>query len=206
MICDKIRQLRKDSMLTQMDAAEKLHGSLSWYRAIESGEQEPSYDALRKIAKLYKVSFFELTREMDSQISIPVQLEPGAKLPAKAHAADAGFDLFSMEHGYVPGLGSAVFDTGVHMAIPEGYCGVLISKSGLNIKHDITSDGLIDSGYTGTIKVKLYSSNRNGYYVQKHDKISQLVILPLPNVQLEQVDEIATDTERGDNGFGSSGR
>ena len=79
------------------------------------------------------------------------------------------------------------------------------SKSGLNIKHDLTGEGVIDSGYTGSIVVKLYNDSDTDYEVQSGDKISQLVILPIAMPDLELVDSFE-QTERGDNGFGSSGR
>lgn len=134
-----------------------------------------------------------------------VKIDPGAKLPTRAHDSDAGYDMYARDTQIVPARGSAVFDTGVHIALPEGTAGLLVSKSGLNVKHDITSTGLIDSGYVGSIKVKLY--NHGGYdcRVEAGDKISQLVIIPVRTPTLELVDELE-DTERGDGGFGSSGR
>ena len=80
-----------------------------------------------------------------------IVIDPGAYLPERAHDLDAGYDLRSPIRAYVPPYSSAVIDTGVHIEIPEGYVGMLKSKSGLNVKHDITSEGVIDSGYTGSI-------------------------------------------------------
>lgn len=147
-------------------------------------------------------------------MKIKVVLDDGAKMPTKAHNNDAGFDLYSIEDKLIPGktniLGiqqnnSATFDTGVHIEIPKGYVGFLKSKSGLNVKHHLTSDGVIDAGYTGSIVVKLYNHGNDYYQVKKGEKISQLVILPIPEIELIQVDFLE-ETERGDNGFGSSGR
>ena len=92
-----------------------------------------------------------------------------------------------------------------NVEIPKGYVGFLKSKSGLNIKDGITGEGVIDAGYTGSIKVKLYN---NSFYLKKFkkgDKIIQLVILPIFTPELQKVDKFA-ETERGDNGFGSTGR
>jgi dUTP pyrophosphatase len=83
--------------------------------------------------------------------------------------------------------------------------GFLKSKSGLNVKHGIVSEGVIDVGYTGSIVVKLYNHSDKDYYVEAGDKISQLVILPILTPSLDLVDTL-DDTDRGDNGFGSSGR
>lgn len=132
-------------------------------------------------------------------------LDNGARMPTKAHRADAGFDLYSREAVIVPARESATFDTGVHMQIPEGFVGFLKSKSGLNVKHGITSEGVIDSGYTGSIVVKLYNHSGKDYKVQIGDKISQIVLLPIAMTDLELVRDFE-NSERGNHGFGSSGR
>lgn len=134
-----------------------------------------------------------------------VKLDPGAYMPKRAHATDAGLDLRSPVNEFVPSFESAIIDTGVHVEIPEGYVGMLKSKSGLNVQHGITNEGVIDSGYTGSIVVKLYNHTPHGYYIEKGDKISQLVILPIITPTLELVDELEP-TERGENGFGSTGK
>lgn len=136
---------------------------------------------------------------------LPVKLDPGARPPERAHALDGGLDLFSREDKTIPAHKSAVFDTGVHMQIPLGYCGILISKSGLNCRHNLTSHGLIDSGYTGSIRVKLYNHGDKDYTVRREDKISQIVITPCVCAGVVVVDEIEGG-ERQSNGFGSSGR
>lgn len=134
-----------------------------------------------------------------------IVLEKGAYKPEKAHPDDAGFDLMARKGQIVPAHGSATFNTGVHIEMPQGLVGFLKSKSGLNIKHGITSEGVIDAGYTGSICVKLYNNTRIPYMVEKGDKISQLVILPICSDELEVVDSL-DETARGNNGFGSSGR
>ena len=100
---------------------------------------------------------------------------------------------------------SAVIDTGVHMAIPHGYAGLLVSKSGLNVKHGILSTGLVDAGYTGSIRVKLYNHGHEAYTVSEGDKISQIVILPAMLCGFRQVESLE-ETERADGGFGSTGK
>lgn len=134
-----------------------------------------------------------------------IVLDNEAIMPIRAHEADAGYDLFSREQKTIPANASAYFDIGVHMEIPRGYVGFLKSKSGLNVKHGITSEGVIDSGYTGSIVVKLYNHSGVDYTINKGDKISQIVLLPIFTPELEQV-ETLEDTERGGNGFGSSGK
>ena len=134
-----------------------------------------------------------------------IKLDQGAFLPESAHDADAGYDLRSRSDEVVPAGGSTLFDTGVHIAIPDGYVGFLKSKSGLNVKHGITSEGVIDSGYTGSIVVKLYNNSRTPYTVHIGDKISQIVFLPIHKELFEIVDSL-DETNRGCNGFGSTGK
>lgn len=134
------------------------------------------------------------------------QLDEGAYPPTRAHQSDAGIDIRSRETKTVPARRSAVFHTGVHVELPPGTCGVLVSKSGLNVRHDITSTGLIDEGYDGEILVKLNNDGYEDYTVRAGDRITQIVIIPIwHDPIIEIVDEISAG-ERGSNGFGSSGR
>ena len=134
-----------------------------------------------------------------------IMLDPGATVPHRAHPTDAGLDLFSREEQIILPGESAVFDTGVHVELPEGTFGKLESKSGLNVNYDIVScGGTIDSGYVGSIKVKLYNLGKKPYMVRKGQKIVQMVIIPILTPELEIVDHL-DETERGSNGFGSSG-
>ena len=133
-------------------------------------------------------------------------LDQGAKMPTRAHADDAGLDLYSRENRVIFPHSSATFDTGVHVEIPRGYAGMIKSKSGLNVKYGLTSEGVLDCGYTGSIRVKLYNHSSEAYTVAAGDKISQLVIMPIIAPELELVKDFGTETERGENGFGSTGR
>lgn len=134
-----------------------------------------------------------------------IKLDNGAYTPTRAHSADAGLDIYSRERKLVRAHDSECFDTGIHIEIPKGFVGFLKSKSGLNVKHGLTSEGVIDSGYTGSICVKLYNNSDEDYIINGGDKISQLVILPIVLPDLEIVKELGK-TDRGNNGFGSSGK
>lgn len=134
-----------------------------------------------------------------------VMLDNGAFMPERAHDTDAGLDLRTQKNCYCRPHGTVTIDTGVHIQLPPGRAGLLVSKSGLNVNFDILSTGLIDEGYTGSIKVKLYNHGSEPYSFQRGDKISQLVVIPVDYVNCEQVDALE-GSERGDNGFGSSGR
>jgi dUTP pyrophosphatase len=132
-------------------------------------------------------------------------LDNNAYMPARAHKTDAGLDLRTPVAVTVPAYGSAIVNTGVHVALPHGCAGLLVSKSGLNVKHGITSTGLIDEEYTGSIVVKLYNHGCEDYEFKAGDKITQLVVIQVVCEPMEQVSAFIS-TERGDNGFGSTGR
>lgn len=149
-----------------------------------------------------------------------VVLDPGAIMPTRAHPWDAGLDLYAPEEVLVPPVGakvihdrvygshtvgSATIDTGVHIEIPEGYVGLIKSKSGLNVNAGLTGEGVIDAHYTGSIKVKLYNHSEKAHWFIAGDKIAQLVIVPCLLPDLEQVDCLE-ETDRGNKGFGSTGR
>lgn len=135
-----------------------------------------------------------------------IKLDHGAIMPTRAHDTDAGLDLYCRDDMVViPAHGSAVFDIGVHIELPPDTVGMIKSKSGLNVNHGLVSEGVIDVGYTGSIKVKLYNHSAKDYTVRQGDKISQLVIMPIIIPRIEIADKLEI-TERGANGFGSSGR
>lgn len=123
----------------------------------------------------------------------------------RAHEDDAGYDIRTPIPLYVPAHGSAIVDTGVHVEIPKGYVGILKSKSGLNVNHDIMGTGTIDCGYIGSIRVKLYNFGDHDYLFKQGDKVIQIVFFPIYTPEIEYVDKLE-DTERGANGFGSSGK
>lgn len=137
--------------------------------------------------------------------TIKVVLDEGAKMPTRAHAWDAGLDLYSRDYCTLWANDSAKFDTGVHVEIPEGYVGFVKSKSGLMVNHDIVTDGTIDAHYTGSITVKLFNNGKKAYRVHEGEKIAQLVIVPCLIPELEVVEDLSP-TDRGDGGFGSTGK
>lgn len=132
-----------------------------------------------------------------------IKLDDFAIMPTRAHKTDAGLDIFSPIDFTVED--SFVINTGVHVELPAGTVGFLKSKSGLNVNYGIVSEGVIDEGYTGAIRVKLYNNSGTPVRFKRGEKITQLVILPCFTPEVEQVDELE-DTERGDRGFGSTGK
>lgn len=138
-------------------------------------------------------------------MQIDVLLETGAKIPSKAHDTDGGYDFYTPFEFTLPARGSAIVDTGVHFIIPRGWGGLVVSKSGLNTRYDIESTGYVDGLYTGAVTIKLQSHMDRDYHFNKGEKISQMIILPVPEVTLNMID-VLPETERGANGFGSTGR
>lgn len=137
-----------------------------------------------------------------------VMLDPGARTPSRAHMFDAGLDLFAkinIEPVTIPSGCSAEFDTGVHVQIPRHFAGLVKSRSGLMVKEDIVTDGVVDADYTGSICVKLFNHGAFSYTVEPGEKIAQLVIVPCCLPPLELVDEMEA-TDRGSDGFGSTGK
>lgn len=147
-----------------------------------------------------------------------IVLDDGAYMPERAHPTDAGLDLRTPFEITVPGsvglsfgltdavhIGASVINTGVHIDIPIGYVGMIKSKSGLNVKNGLIAEGVIDAGYTGSIVVKLYNMTDMAYHFLAGDKIAQLVIMPFIAPDMEVVTEL-DETDRGNNGFGSTGR
>ena len=135
-------------------------------------------------------------------------LDKGATAPTRAHSADAGLDLYSLQSAIVPPGGRKLISTGVHVAIPPGYVGMICPRSGLAHRAGLAvlnAPGIIDAGYTGEIKVNLHNTDCMAQYVDFGDRIAQLVITPIPEAHLVQVDTLDT-TERGDNGHGSTGQ
>ena len=146
----------------------------------------------------------KIMREEDTN-KMKIKLDEGAFEPIRAHSTDAGIDLRAKEEQTIPAKESAIFHTGIHIKLPKGTAGLLVYKSGLNVKHGITSTGLIDEGYEGEIVVKLYNNGGYDYKVKAGDKISQLVIIPVLYEGVEITDHLEQNSERGSNGFGSTG-
>jgi dUTP pyrophosphatase len=128
-------------------------------------------------------------------------------LPARAYSGDAGLDLAACARVELAPGGRALVPTGLAIAIPEGYAGFVQPRSGLAAKHGISivnTPGLVDSGYRGELLVNLVNTDRNdAFVVEPGMRIAQLVIVPIPEVELVVVDELP-ESERGVRGFGSS--
>ena len=139
------------------------------------------------------------------------RLSPRAEEPKRAHAGDAGFDLVAVSLR-VDDDGAVVYGTGVAVEIPEGYVGLVFPRSSVAKKDMVLSNGVgvIDSGYRGEIMAKFrlvdpLLKHEEYHWYDVGERICQLVVMKLPDVELEEADELS-DSERGDGGYGSTGK
>ena len=138
-------------------------------------------------------------------MNVYYSLDEGAHDIEHAYETDGGYDLRCIHGATIGSFDSHVFDTGVHIEIPRGYAGLLVSKSGLNVVHSLTGTGLIDSGFTGSIKVRVYNLGSMAYRFDDGDKVVQIVFVPVMNPTLVRRDYILSG-DRGERGYGSTGR
>lgn len=140
-------------------------------------------------------------------MNLKIMLEDGVDAPKYAHEGDAGLDLRITEDIWIhPGERKNV-PTGVRVAIPEGYVGLVFPRSGLSSKLGISLSncvGVIDAGYRGVVGATLINHDKKPHLLQRGERVCQLVVVPFAVCELEIVDEL-DDTERGDGGFGSTG-
>ncbi len=214
--------------------AQKLNMAQNYLRDIESGVEpipDNFEDALSAALSLNEVDLEDMkysvgqTRKLQEQeekellelagdlngVRIPtivVELDDGAVMPTKAHTADAGYDLYANEDCEVWSQATKTIGTGVHMFIREGYCGLVCPRSGMISKKDLVARvGVIDAGYTGEIKVALHLASPVNYHraIKKGDRIAQLLILPVIAPDFIEGKVTKMISERGNDGFGSSG-
>ena len=142
-------------------------------------------------------------------VRVPLKkLDASIEAPAYAHIGDAGLDLRATEDAVLAPFEHKVVPCGISVAIPEGYAGFVLPRSGLAANHGISivnAPGLIDSDYRGEVKVILVNLDpQETFEIARGDRIAQLVIMPVPVVTLEETYAL-TETDRGSEGFGSSG-
>ena len=134
------------------------------------------------------------------------RLHPDARIPTAAYASDAGLDLSSVEDAVLQPGERRMVATGLAVAIPEGHAGFVQPRSGLAHKHGIAvvnSPGLIDAGYRGELRVVLLNTGREPFEIRRGDRIAQLVVLRLPEIDVQEVDELP-DSVRAPRGFGAT--
>ena len=135
------------------------------------------------------------------------KLAPKATIPTRANKADAGYDLYALEDADIPGGDRGVVSTGISMAIPKGYVGLIWPRSGLAVNNGVdVFAGVVDSGYRGEIKICLYNSSPScsPLNIKAGDRVAQILFQEVENFELYETEELDT-TDRGYGGFGSSG-
>ncbi len=139
------------------------------------------------------------------------RLSPHGCVPIRAHAGDAGYDLVAAEGVALPPGGRAVVGTGISVAVPPGYAGLVLPRSGLAVRHGVSlvnAPGLIDSGYRGELKVPLINHDREETFrVERGMRVAQLVLVRAAEAVFVEVELLEASADgRGEGGFGSSGR
>ena len=143
-------------------------------------------------------------------MEVKIKLEPECSnlFPTKAHPDDAGYDLYSRIDAVLEPLSGMAIPVGFAMELPSGYEAQIRPRSGLAAKYHITvtnSPGTVDANYRGEIKAILYNLGKEPFIIQCGDRIAQMVICKLPEIELVKATELS-ETDRGSGGFGSSGK
>ena len=163
-------------------------------QTVEKQTMQMSIEIINQLLKEYDGERFEKMKIVVYRDGI---------IPTRAHPTDAGLDLYTPVDFVIPAQGRAVIDTLCAMEIPEGYVGLITSKSGLMAK-GITSRGTVDAHYRGHIRAVLFNHSDVDYEIHRGEKITQIVLLPIITPELEIVTELS-QTDRGVGGFGSTG-
>ncbi len=130
-----------------------------------------------------------------------------SKLPSRGSQESAGLDLYSIEELEIPSNSSKLISTGLMFEFPAGYVGIIKSRSGLSVKNKVeTGAGVIDSDYRGEVKVHLHNFGDEPVLIKIHDRIAQIIFVPIWLGKPTQVKIMEVKTNRGNNGFGSTGK
>jgi len=134
------------------------------------------------------------------------RLVPEAILPKQMHEGDAGFDLYASEGVVIPPKGRVAVKTGIAIAFPPGHAMFIKDRSGLAVRHGITTmAGIIDAGYRGEYMVVLYNTTDEPYEIEQGHRIAQALLVPLPEIEILEVDALEASS-RGEGGLGSTGK
>ena len=134
------------------------------------------------------------------------KLSESAVTPTKAHPSDAGFDLVASKTTIIPANGRALIPTDIAMAIPEGYYGMVVGRSGNTIKRGLVGmTGVVDAGYRNGIGIMAFNLTQEDITIKQGERAGQIVLTPILSCEMEETNELDT-TERNQGGFGSTGR
>lgn len=132
-------------------------------------------------------------------------LHDSAKAPTKGHMSDAGWDLYAFETVSIPAGATVLVSTGISMAVPKDHVALIWDRSSMGVKGIHRHAGVVDSGYRGEVKVCLHNTTKEPYHIERGDRIAQMLIQEAPNFIQHVVHELDS-TDRGDGGFGSTGK
>ena len=165
--------------------------------------QTLQYQSLSALRSFVNTNISLCNHEIELKV---MKTHPKAKLPHRAHDSDSGYDVYSVEQVIVPARGSVVAPVGLQLAyITPGYWFRVEPRSGLGFKHNIQPHlGIIDNGYRGDLGIKLYNFSDANITLTEGSRIAQLVLYPHITATISETDKI-DDTERGEDGFGSTG-
>jgi dUTP pyrophosphatase len=133
------------------------------------------------------------------------KLTDSSQVPSKGHPDDAGWDLYADESFKLWPEETKLISTGIAMSLPKGFVGLIWDRSSIGVKGIHRYAGVIDCGYRGEVKVCLHNTTKGLYHIEKGDRIAQILIQEAPNFRIHIVDELDS-TNRGDGGFGSTGK
>ena len=148
-------------------------------------------------------------QKTESDLSLKVLLRSDkARVPTRGSALSAGYDLYSSEAAVIPAQGQGLVATDISIIVPEGTYGRVAPRSGLAVKHGIsTGAGVIDADYRGEVKVVLFNHSQKDFEIAEGDRIAQLVLEKIVLAEIEQITaEQLEATDRGEGGFGSTGK
>ncbi|KAI5955772.1 DUT1 [Candida jiufengensis] len=145
--------------------------------------------------------------EATDNLKVYLRSEKG-KIPTKGSILAAGYDLYSSEEAIIPAQGQGLVSTDISIIVPIGTYGRVAPRSGLAVKHGIsTGAGVIDADYRGEVKIVLFNHSKKDFEIKQGDRIAQLVLERIVNAEIEEISLAAlTSTDRGDGGFGSTGK
>lgn len=178
-------------------------------------EEKDVQEALSQIREQLNVSVMGVSSDLKfsavrtKELPVGIEVMPGGQKPTRATSGASGFDLRASAGGSIPPGGRMLVPTGIRLAIPPSYEVQIRSRSGLAIKHGVVvgnSPGTIDSDYRGEIKVILFNTGENPFLFEAGDRIAQMVVCPVYMSELAEDPSFFTATERGEGGFGSTGK
>lgn len=149
------------------------------------------------------MNFLPTTCDIKADVGVLLR-RPDAKIPTKAHQADAGFDIYSVENTTIQPKQRKTVCTGISLQMPENYTGLIWPRSGLSVKKGLdVLAGVIDSGYRGEIMICLYNTSFESVRINHGDKIAQIIFQEVPRVSMIPMDTLDS-SQRGEQGFGST--